>query len=127
MHVLVPARMVMHMAGSVIVSTAVFVSVFERVQFVVERVIDHCEGDRIEDRQCARRQRRLCRGGLDGRGWDAVPEQGEGFIEERGGDRMPVEVLDVCYVGGVGHRNRLWAATGGDSPNDIARGVDGLL
>jgi hypothetical protein len=122
----VPARWVVDMAVGVVMLIAMLVGVFERVQLVVQRVINDLEGDRIQDRKQARRQGRLQGGCLDGRGRDAVTEQGEGLIEEGGRDRVPVEVLGTCCVGGSGHRGCLWAATSGDTLNDIAGGVSGF-
>jgi hypothetical protein len=89
MPVPVPVVMIMAMGMSVIVTRGMRVPV--AVHRRMQRVVHDIEGHRIEDRERSGLQARVVCGRFDRGGADAVAQKGQGFVEQRGGRRVPVQ------------------------------------
>jgi hypothetical protein len=117
----VPVVTIMAMGMSVIVTRSMRVPLAMAVHRRMQRVVHHIEGHRIEDRERSGLQARIVCGRFDCGGADAVAEQGQGFVEQRGGRRVPVQRgRNLRGEGGVRHGASLRPQGCGDARNDIA-------
>lgn len=110
---------IMAMGVSVIVARGMCVPV--AVHRRMQRVVNDIEGHRIEDRERSGLQARIACSRFDCGSADAVAEQGQGFVEQRGGRRVPVQRgRNLRGEGGGRHGASLEPHGRGDAPNDIA-------
>jgi hypothetical protein len=90
MAMIVAVLMVVPVPVPVPVPVAMRITVRVAAHCRMQRVVHDIEGHRIEDRERSGLQARIPCGLFDGGRADAVAEQGQGFVKQRGGRRVHV-------------------------------------